>query len=231
MKLFFGPAQIIAILFTIAGLVVRQPAITAFGIVCWIGAVAVTSMRDTSLRHSGLDSQQGRFLLQPIQKLHNEISRLVADNKQNSTVSVIGQDALVESTELLRKASAFAALLHESRSAPNALATAERELEGLNKRLSDSSDESQKESLALAVQAREGEVEHYRKLIRTIDGAKQRLKDAEVALAAIKAQLAASVVGGSADGLDEEDLGGMVGRLKSLSSSIEEVDEMREKIQ
>ncbi len=231
MKIFLGPAQIVAILLTIAGLVVRQPAIAAFGVVCWIGAVAVTSMRDSSLRHSGLDSQQGRFFLQPIQRLHNEIAKLVADHAHNPTVGVIGQDALVESTELLRKASAFAALLHESRSAPNALATAERELESLKQQLAASRDDAQRESLTLAVQAREGEVEHYQKLIRRIDGAKQRLKDAEVALAAIKAQLAASVVGGSADGLDTEDLGGMVGRLKSLSSSIEEVDEMREKIQ
>jgi hypothetical protein len=229
MKLFLGPAQIIAILIAIAGLVVRQPAVAALGVVLWVGAVAVSSMRNSSLRQSGHESQQGRSLLQPIQKLHDEIAKLVSDNKQHATVSVIGNDALKESAELLRRASAFAALLHESRSAPKSMADAKRELEALERRLTASGDASQRESLALAVQARQEEVEHYERLIRTIEGAKQRLKDAEAALSAIKAQLAAAAVGGSTDGLDTEDLGGMVGRLKSLSASIEEVDEMREK--
>ncbi len=230
MKLFFGPAQIAAILLAVVGLLLRQPAIAALGIVGWIGTVAVTSMRDSSKRHSGLDTSQGRYLLQPIQKLHNEITRLVEDNRQNPTVSVIGQDALTESAELLRKATAFTALLHDSRFAPNALANAQRELDELNQRLAASDNEAQRQAFGLAIQAREGEVAHYHKLLATIESAKQRLEDAGIALEAIKAQLAASVVGGSADDLTGEDLGGMVGRLKSLSSSLEEVDEMREKI-
>lgn len=230
MKLFFGPVQIVGLLFTVAGALLRQPAIAALGVIMWIGGVATSSMRQSSERHTGIKSRHGRYLLQPIQKLHDDIRKIVEENKGNATVSVIGQEALSESGELLKRATALAELLHDSRSATTSLTEAKKELAEVQEKLDASTDESQRQTYHLAIDARQSEVEQYEKLLRSIDTAKGRLMDAEVALTAIKAQLAASVMGGSTDGLAEEDLGGMVGRLKSLSSSLDEVEEMRERI-
>lgn len=230
MKLFFGPVQIVGLLFTVAGALLRQPAIAALGVIMWIGAVATSSIRQSSERHTGIKSRHGRYLLQPVQKLHDDIRKIVEENKDNATVRVIGQEALTESGELLKRATALAGLLHDSRAATTSLTSAKHELLELQNKLSASTDEAQRETYQLAIDARQSEVDQYEKLLRSIDTAKGRLMDAEVALTAIKAQLAASVMGGSTDGLTEEDLGGMVGRLKSLSSSLDEVEEMRERI-
>lgn len=230
MKTFFGPVQIVGILFTVAGALLRQPAIAALGVIMWIGGVATSSIKQSSDRHTGIRSRHGRYLLQPIQKLHDDVRKLVEENKDNATVRVIGQEALAESGELLKRATAIAELLHDSRSATTSLTNARQELAEVQKKMEASTDEAQRQTYQLAIDARQSEVDQYEKLLRSIDTAKGRLMDAEVAMTAIKAQLAASVLGGSTDGLTDEDLSGMVGRLKSLSSSLDEVEEMRERI-
>ena len=230
MKTFFGPVQIVGILFTVAGALLRQPAIAALGVIMWIGGVATSSIKQSSDRHTGIRSRHGRYLLQPIQKRHDDVRKLVEENKDNATVRVIGQEALAESGELLKRATALAELLHDSRSATTSLTNARQELAEVQKKMEASTDEAQRQTYQLAIDARQSEVDQYEKLLRSIDTAKGRLMDAEVAMTAIKAQLAASVLGGSTDGLTDEDLSGMVGRLKSLSSSLDEVEEMRERI-
>jgi hypothetical protein len=229
-KTFFGPVQIVGILFTVAGALLRQPAIAALGVIMWIGGVATSSIKQSSDRHTGIRSRHGRYLLQPIQKLHDDVRKLVEENKDNATVRVIGQEALAESGELLKRATALAELLHDSRSATTSLTNARQELAEVQKKMEASTDQAQRQTYQLAIDARQSEVDQYEKLLRSIDTAKGRLMDAEVAMTAIKAQLAASVLGGSTDGLTDEDLSGMVGRLKSLSSSLDEVEEMRERI-
>lgn len=224
MKRLFGVEQLVAIGIVVLGAWFRQPAIIALGIAGWIGTVVLDTIRETASRRSIHDQAQGQAILRPIQRLHRDIEKIVTENPNDPTVKVIGRDALNESKELMGRAAALASLVGDSRGAADSLAAARAEIARLR------SEGPQSDALKLAIDARENEAKHYERLIQTIDAAKTRISEAEVALTAIKGQLAAAVAGGATDGLESESLSGMVGRLKSLSSSLEEVEEMREQV-
>jgi hypothetical protein len=218
-----------AIALAVLGAVLRMPALVALGVVGWLGAVAIESIKASSKQRGG-DQAQGQAVLRPVQRLHREIERLVTENPDNPTVRVIGSDALKESSELVKRATSLDILIKETRFADDAVANAKEDLASLQERLAASDNERQRESFLLAIQARENEIAHYARIKETIVGAQARLQEAEAALTAIKGQLAAAVAGGATDDLAEDGLDGMVGRLKSLSSSLEEVEQMRERI-
>jgi hypothetical protein len=225
MNKLFGPVQIAAIAVAVLGALVRQPALVALGVVAWFGSVAIASIKDATHRSVAGDQAQGETVLRPIQRLHREIEALVLQNPDNPTVSVIGRDALAESQELLKRAIALSVLIRDTRQTREAMDRARQELDSLRSNRATQASEA----LDLAIEARESEIAHYSKVQATVESAKARLAEAEIALSAIRAQLAAAVAGGATEGLETEGLSGMVGRLKSLSTSLDEVEEMKER--
>ncbi len=230
MSRFFGPVSLVAIAVAVIGLFLRQPALTVTGAALWIGTVAVTSIRKDGERHSSEISAEGRAHLRPLKRLRDEIKGIVDKNTDNPTVKVIGNETLVEADALIVRAGSIVDTIDDLRKIAKGLKASEQEVAKLESRLKVSDSLPEKDSLNLALEVRKSEVEHLKKAEAGIAVAQGMLRDSETALLAIKAQLTAAAIGDGQDDLDPEGLRGMVGRLKSLSTSLEEAEQTMEQV-
>ena len=229
MNLLTRPLALSLAAVALIGLVFGQPAIAALGAVGWVATLAFYSMRATAAkRHDSEISAEGRTLLRPIKELRGDIAGYVSSFRDRPEISVIGGEALREADALIAHAERLVDVRDDLMKALKGRAAAERELARLRKRAKSSSSEAESQSLRSAVEARETEIERY----KTVDAAMLRLvgnlHEAEAALSEIRARLASGAVGAQTDGLDTDDLAGMVSRLRTLSTSFDEAEEMME---
>lgn len=228
---FFGPAQIVALLLAAAGLIFREPPLVIIGAAVWVGMTVIeTAKNKPKGRHSTELSAEARALLRPLQQQRREIASLVDKNLQNPTVKVIGTEALQEADSLISRAESIVVSLDDLTKATKGLRESDYELKRLEEKVAKSSSEEEKAALADVIEVRKSEVEHFGKVQRALESGKAKIMEAETALLAIKAQLTSAALGSESDALDTEGLAGMVGRLKSLSNSLEEVEQMRDRV-
>ena len=211
------------------GLVFGQPGIAVLAMVGWVASLAYYSMRAAAAkRHDSEISAEGRTMLRPIKELREEIAGYVRSFSDRPEISVIGGEALREADTLIAHTERLVDVRDDLTKALKGRAAAKRELARLRKRAKSSVSEAESRSLRSAVEARENEIERY----KTVDAAMRRLvsnlQEAEAALSEIKARLATGAVGAQTDGLDTDDLAGMVSRLRTLSTSFDEAEEMME---
>ncbi|MEX2244243.1 MAG: hypothetical protein WD716_10405 [Fimbriimonadaceae bacterium] len=231
MKVLFGPFQIAALVAAGAGLVFGWTAFAFLGLVAWGGACVVAVIREQGKqRHVSTLSAEGRLVLKPIEKLRDEIQQIVETNRGNPEVSVIGAEALNEANDLIARAQSFATALDTNKGAIKTYKEAEFQLSQLREQEAKAVSDQERASLQTAIDAKESEVVLYAKAAKGLDATKAKLHEAQTALVAIKAQLAATAAGGESEELEGEGLTGMVGRLKSLSTSLEESEELRERL-
>ena len=211
------------------GLVFGQLEIAVLGAVGWVASLAYYSMRAAAAkRHDSEISAEGRRMLRPIKSLREEIAGYVSSFSDRPEISVIGGEALREADALIAHTERLVDVHDDLMKARKGRAAAERELARLRKRTKSLVSESESQSLRSAVEARETEIERY----KTVDAALRRLvsnlQEAEAALSEIKARLASGAVGAQTDSLETDDLAGMVSRLRTLSTSFDEAEEMME---
>jgi hypothetical protein len=231
MKVLFGPFQIAALVAAGAGLVFGWTAVAILGLVAWAGACVVAVIREQGKgRHVSTLSAEGRLVLRPIEKLRDEIRQIVETNRGNPEVSVIGAEALNEANDLIARAQSFATALDANKQSVKTYKEAEFQLSQLREQEAKAGSEQERASLKAAIEAKQGEVALYAKAAHGLDATRAKLHEAQTALVAIKAQLAATAAGGESEELEGEGLTGMVGRLKSLSTSLEESEELRERL-
>ena len=230
MKVLFGPVQIVALVLAIAGIFLGQSALVALGVVGWLGAAAVGVIKQTGAARNAPELKpESRILIRPLEDLRNDILKLVEENRTNASVTVVGREALNEADELIRRAETFAASLGNVKKTKNALYESQKQIELLSETLAKSQSEKEKESLRQAIGARQEEAASMQKALDSVDATRAKIKDAEGELQGIKSQLTTAALTGQPDSLDTEGLSGMVGRIRSLSSSIEEAEGMKER--
>ncbi|MCH8978554.1 MAG: hypothetical protein IH945_04840 [Armatimonadetes bacterium] len=229
MNLLTRPASLAFGAVSVLGLVLGQPAIAFLGAVGWVATLAFFSMRAAAgKRHDSEISAEGRTLLRPIRELREDIAGYVRSFSDRPEISVIGGEALREADALIAHTERLVDVRDDLTKAMKGRKEAERELARLRRRTKSSVSEAESESLRSAVEARETEIERY----RTVDTAMRRLVDnlheAEAALSEIRARLATGAVGAQTVGLETDDLAGMVSRLRTLSRSFDEAEQMME---
>jgi hypothetical protein len=163
-------------------------------------------------------------------QLRRDIAGIVEGQKENPTVKVIGGETLQEADALIARAESIVASIDDLKKAAKGLRASEYELQRLEEKVAKSSSEDEKAALADVIEVRKSEVEHFTKVQKALEAGRAKIMEAETALLAIKAQLTSAALGSETDALDMEGLAGMVGRLKSLSSSLEEVEQMRDRV-
>lgn len=225
MKRLFNPFSIASLAVVVVGLVLGQPAVAVIGAALWIGSVAIQSIKRDGARHVSELSPTGRHRLSRLTALREQISAILAEHGTNPTIKVIGGEALVEADSLIGRTGTIIASMDELLKIAKDRRESEAELARLQSKLESATSLPEKDSLRLAIDVRQTEIAHYTDAERGVERAKSMLDEAETALVAIKSQLMAAAVGQGQDDLDPDDLRGMVGRLKSLSSSLEEVEQ------
>lgn len=210
------------------GAAIGQTAIVMLGLILGVLAVAFTAMKSAqALREDDPAEELGpesRILLRPLKMLYQEMQD-AAEGKSESISPYIAQEALQESKQLLEQSAAALRLrdrlLKESRSGYSA----QKSAEDLEARLATAASEDERTSLQSALDARKQELGHYSTLEQGIAKIESSVKQAEAAMAEMRAKLISSGAAGLAQ-QGSDPLRETVGRMRALSTSLTEAQEM-----
>ncbi len=229
MKQVLHPVPIACLLMAIGGAVMANVPFMVLALLCGIASVGFLSAR-TAQSGRALDpseslGNEGRALIKPVQRLATDIEEIVKTNQASPSITVIGGEALAESSRLLNQVARSLTTRDELIRSARGRHEAEKELGQARMRLEFSQGE-ERTSLEAAIAARTSEISHYDEIGTHVKRIELGVHQAEAALAEMKARLSLSVSSDKAELDTGDDLRETLGRLKTLSKSYDEVDQI-----
>ncbi len=225
MNPFLRPLPLVLLALSITLFLASQPIVGALCVAIWIGVLAVGSIRQTAVARSTDVSEdldpESRILFSPIRRCANDIEAM-ATKKSWGSLHFIADEASLEATQI--KAEAAKALMsrRDLKRALRDQTVATNELQKLEVQIQNAASPEEANSLSLALEARKLELSHYERASQGIERIDAYIKEAESALAELKARLTA---GQSLDTIGEpEELRESLKRLKSLGNSLDEAE-------
>ena len=228
-KYFTHPFTLGMIALLVAGGILRMWPLLLIGGFGLVGSMALRSMKESSaLRDIDDVSEDSKRLLKPLKSQMEDIEKIIADNSERPIVSVIGKQALQEGQSIVNHADRIVAAYEKLKGTIKAQNAAKVELQDLERRLELAESEAESAALEMAIHAKAKEIERYEFAQEAIDKLESKIREADAAMTEIKARLASTAVAPQAYSLDSGEIEGMVSRLRSLSESFDETQQMLE---
>lgn len=219
----------ISILFGAVTLIgaVWYPPLMFVGAVGLLATIAYLSIKQSIKDRLASDlTLAGRRLINPLITVRDELEHVVQSGRHRAEFASIGKEALREADSIIRLASnrveayeGFSRTLKDQKSAEFRVAQLEEKLSG------EMSDET-RQALMDSISARRGVLDRYDEIRADMERIEITVNSAVDALLDVKNRLLISGDSSGVEGLDETDLPGMVDRLKTLSTTIEEAEKM-----
>ena len=217
-------AGVVLVLF---GAVASQILFVLLGVLIALVVLAGFAIKNTAAQaNDSYDelSPDSRILIRPLNKIYNEMAE-AAEGKSETISPYIAQEALTESKRLLDQSTAALLLRDRLKRESRGRYDAEKSIGDLKARMDSALGDDEKVSLQSAMDARTKEIGHYDLLKDGIAKIESSVKQAEVAMAEMRARLITSnSVGVAEQGSDP--LRETVGRMQALSASLTEAQEM-----
>jgi hypothetical protein len=227
MKPYLSPIPIACVLLAILGAVLSNLPLVVGALVAGIGAVGFISARHVQAERSGDPaeslSQEGRTLLRPVQRLVGDIRKLVDENQESPTITVIGGEAIEESERLVAEVAKGLQIRDDLKKSLKSRYEAEKEIGDATMKL-EFAGEDERRSLQSAIETRKTELAHYDQIGGHLKRIEVGVNQAEAILAEIKAKLSLSVSQDQQALSPGDDLRESLGRMRSLSESYEEAE-------
>ncbi|HMS54536.1 MAG TPA: hypothetical protein PKA27_03975 [Fimbriimonadaceae bacterium] len=170
-------------------------------------------------------SPNDRVYLRPIRRLRDEIEALVLENSKSPAIKVIGGEAIQEangilshSIQLLKTRASLRKVLSQ-KGDPNS------EINTLQNQIAEAASGEEKSNLELALNARQLELSHYGEIEGIIDRVDGAITQAQAALSEMKARIAVAAAGDK-EGESSSEIEDTITRLRSLTKSFDEVEEL-----
>lgn len=193
-------------------------------------AVFVLGVRAMSMTQAKVDnsidqlSPESRILVRPLKRIYLELEES-QKGKSEQISPYLAEEALSESKRLLDHSVEALLLRDKLVREGRGRYEANKSVNDLQTRLDSSVSEEEKASLQSALEARRQELTHYDTLLPGIAQIESSVKQAEAAMAEMRARMISSSASGlAATGTDP--LREAVGRMQALSSSLTEAQEM-----
>ncbi|MGV3616423.1 MAG: hypothetical protein ACO1SV_13925 [Fimbriimonas sp.] len=231
MKHVTKPGPLIALIAAVLLGVLGQYALAAIALIAWIGLLAFGAMKQTATVRSedpteAMDADS-RALFSPVRRLTNEIEELVRRNGDTALMRTVGAEAKAEAQRIREQVAHALKVRGELKRALRGRSTAAQQITELDEKASVALTDAEREALAGAAEARRLELSHYgtvEQALARIDGG---VRQAEAALSEIRARLAVAASGEKAAQAEQsDDLRETVSRLKALSLSVDEAEQM-----
>ncbi|MCH7902980.1 MAG: hypothetical protein IH944_00260 [Armatimonadetes bacterium] len=221
-----NPISILFAAIAVIGAVWYMPLLFA-GAVGWLATVAYLSFKQSSRRRHESDlTAAGRQLIKPLVAARAELDKAVRSGLLRPEFASISQEALREADAIIEQASrrvdaydGFSRTIKDRKSAEFKLAQLEEKL------ASQMSDE-ERQSLLSAISSWRGVLERYEEIQAGMAKIESTVNSAADAMIDVKDRLLNTGQSSGVEDLDDDDLPGMVDRLKTLTATIEEADEM-----
>ena len=214
----------------VLGLVIGQLALVILGVALAILLGGISAMRTTQAKFEDPTedlSPESRILIKPLRTMYNQV--LEASEKQPADgSSFMAQEATAESKRLLEQSAAALKTRDQMAKDKRGEYEAEKSIADIQNRLAASSSEDEKTSLQSALAARQEELKHYVVLQQAISKIESSVKQAEAAMAEMRARMVSSNSAGLAE-QGSDPLRDAVGRMRALSASMVEAQELLQK--
>ena len=231
MKPLTKPAPLVALIAAILLAVVGQFALAAIALFAWIGILVFATIKQTATVRSEDVTQtmdpDSRTLFVPIRRLTSEIEDLVERNKNTALMRTVGKEALEEAGRIREQAAHALQIRGELRRALRSRSTAAHEVESLTAQAAAALTDAEREALTGAAEARRLEMSQYETVEQALARIDGGVRQAEAALSEIRARLAVGATGEkTAEATESTDLRETVARLKALSLSVDEAEQV-----
>jgi hypothetical protein len=218
----------LGLLLAVIGAALGQISLVVLGLVLGFIVVAFVSMAVTRANQEDdlyeKLSPESRILARPLKKLHEEMAE-AASGQSSSMSPYLSQEALRESSQLLKQSINALLLRDKLMKESRGRYDAEKSIGDLEFRLANTTSEDETTSLKSALDARRMEIAHYERAKQGTSKIESSVKQAEAAMAEMRAKLITSGSTGVAD-QESDPLREAVGRMHSLSASLTEAQEM-----
>jgi hypothetical protein len=170
---------------------------------------------------------ESRSMYSPIRRLVTEIEEIVQRNQGSAIMKVVGGEAVQEAERIRDQVARALAVRDDLKRAMRGKNVARNEIEGLRARAQAATSDIERDTLLSAMEARKLELSHY----DTVDEVLQRIdasvRQAQAALSEMKARLSVKASNElAAEAAEDGDLRETIGRLKQLSISYDEAEEL-----
>jgi hypothetical protein len=169
---------------------------------------------------------ESRSLYAPIRRLTDEIEQLVGRHSDSAIMKVVGGEAVDEAKRIRDQVAKALAVRDDLKRAMREKNLAVRDIEDLRSQV-ESADDVTRPALVSALEAREMELGHYSVVQEAVAKIDSGVTQAQAALAEMKARLSVKASNEKATAATEdEDLRDTIGRMRSLSISYDEAEEL-----
>ena len=151
---------------------------------------------------------------------------LAAAGAERLIFHIEATDGVEEADALIEHTGKLIVVYDQITSSLRGRSEAEHDIKEIAKKIEGTEDGQLKDALVSSAVARQNEINQYKASEETKVRIAAKVKLAEVALYEIKAKLSTGAIGAEPDDLQQDELAGMVSRLKSLSASFDEAEEM-----
>ena len=224
MKPLLHPVPITCAVITVLGAVLGNVPMMLLALIAGVASVGFLSARTAQLlrgEHDSALSADGRALLSPVRKLAAEIEEVIHINKASQVVRILGTEGLVESQRLVTLVVKSLVSRDEMIRSLRGRTEAEKAVRDAQLKLT-SAGPDEKESLIALIAARTLELGHYAEIERRVKQIELSVREAEAALAEMKARLSLSASTDQAVQGEGDDLRETLSRMKNLNDSYEE---------
>lgn len=166
-----------------------------------------------------------RSLFNPIRRLVADIEA-VAAKKDSMVARVMGAESVEEARRIREQCAKALIARTELRKASRDKSVAELDYAELSRKAEAAATESERQALLSAKAARELEIQHYQTATEAIGRIDSAIRQTEAALGEMKARLAVAASNEKATTSGADDLRDTIGRLKALSVSYDEAENL-----
>ena len=197
------------------------------GAVGWLATVAYLSFKQSSRRRHESDiTAAGRRLIKPLVAARAELDKAIRSGVLRPEFSSISQEALREADAIIEQASRRIEEYDELSRTIKDKKSAEYKLAQLEEKLAGQMSDEERRSLVSSISSWRGVLDRYEEIGAGMAKIESTVNSAADAMVDVKDRLLYTGQSSGVEDLDDDDLPGMVDRLKTLTATIEEADEM-----
>ncbi len=230
MKAVLSPISLAILACAVVLAFLNMPLALVLGL-AWIVTSAWSLMRSTQHRHEDLVigenlRPESQLLLKPIKRLAAEMHELVESRPVDSAVAMVGKEVLSECDRVVRQCAASLTVHDDLRRLSRGRFEATKEIDRVQAAMATATSPEERAAMETTIAARQSELGHYAKIESALEKIDSDLKQAEAALAEMKARLALSASGVSQAEADSSELRESLIRVRAVTLSVDEAEQL-----
>lgn len=230
MKNLLNPVSLVILLIVLIAIGFANVPLVASGGVAWVMAQAWLVMKGTQQRRAELVvgedlKPESQALLRPIRRLARDMHELV-ERSSDGTVAAVGKDVLTEADRVVVQSAVSLSVRDELKRLLRGKYEAEKEIARVKDSITSAKSDDERKALEATSAARETEISHYAEIEAVISKIDTDLRQAEAALAEMKARLSLFATEGARAESSSDQLRESLLRVRAVTLSVDEAEEL-----